>query len=92
MAMLHVNQTFESIPDFKEALRNWAIVDNFDFRWKFSDSTRAKANCAHAPDCKFTVRCNYYAVKAVARVTILQANHNCTSNPTVARSQASKLD
>ena len=92
MAMLHVNQTFESIPDFKEALQNWAIVDNFNYRWRFSDSTRAKANCVHAPDCKFIVRRNYYAAKAVARVTILQANHNCTGNPTVARSQASRLD
>ena len=71
MAMLHVNQTFESIPDFKEALRNWAIVDNFDYRWKFSDSTRAKANCVHAPDCKFTIWCNYSTSKVVARVTIL---------------------
>jgi hypothetical protein len=41
------------------------IVDNFDFRWKFSDSTRAKANCVHAPNCKFTIRCNYYATAAM---------------------------
>ena len=86
MAMLHVNQTFESILDFKEALQNQAIVDNFDFRWKFSDSTHAKANYVHTPNCKFIVQCNYYAAKAVARVTILQANHNCTGNPTIARS------
>ena len=83
MAMLQVNQSFGSISDFKEALRNWAIADSFDFRWQFSDTTRAKANCVHHPSCKFTVRCNYYAQKAIARITVLMADHNCTSNPIV---------
>jgi hypothetical protein len=31
MAMLKVNQTFESLCDFKGALRNWAIVEKFDY-------------------------------------------------------------
>ena len=90
--MLHINQTFGSLRDFKEALRNWAITDNFDFRWKFSDGTRAKANCVHHPTCKFTVRCNYYAAKAIASITVLVPDHNCTGNPTGIRSQASRMD
>jgi hypothetical protein len=91
MAMLKVNQTFEFIRDFKEALWKWAIIVNFDFRWQFSDSTRAKANCVHNPACLFTVRCNYYAKKAIAQITVLEPNHNCTGNPTGSRSQASTL-
>ena len=34
---LQINQTFLSLRDFKEALRNWAIIDHFEFRWLFSD-------------------------------------------------------
>jgi hypothetical protein len=92
MAMLQINQTFDSLPDFKEALRNWAIVEKFNFRWKFSDSQCAKANCVHHPDCQFTVRCNYYDKKAIAKITVLNSNHNCMGNPTIPRSQASRLD
>ena len=92
MAILQVNQRFGSISDFKEALRNWAVADGFDFRWQFSDNTCAKANCVHHPSCKFTVQCNYYAQKAIAQITVLAADHNCTGNPTVPRSQASRLD
>jgi hypothetical protein len=76
MAMLHINQTFESLCDFKEALRNWAIVAKFDYWWQFSDSQRAKANCVH-PNCQFTVRCNYYEKKAIARILVLNSDHNC---------------
>jgi MuDR family transposase len=89
--MLHANQTFGPLYDFIEALRNWAIVEKFDFRWKFSDSQRAKANCVH-PDCPFTIRCNYYEKEAIVKVTVLVSNHNCIGNPTTARSQASRLD
>ena len=89
--MLSINQTFQSLSDFKEALRNWAIVNHFDFCWQFSDSQRAKANCVHST-CQFTVRCNYYADKAIAKVTVLKLDHNCTSNPATLRSQASRLD
>src|SRR5271167_3895849 len=91
MAMLHINQTFGSLCDFKEALRNWAIVEKFNFRWKFSDSQRAKAICVH-PDCPFTVRCNFYEKKAIAKVTVLVSDHNCIGNPTTPRSQASRVD
>jgi hypothetical protein len=83
MAMLRVNQAFGSLFDFKEALHNWAIVEKFDFRWKFSDSQRVKANCVHS-DCPFTIRCNYYE-KAIAKVTVFVSNPNCIDNPTTAR-------
>jgi hypothetical protein len=57
-----------------------------------SVSQRAKANCVHHPDCPFTIRCNYYEEKAIAKVTVLVSNHDCIGNPTTSRSQASRLD
>jgi hypothetical protein len=88
---LQVHQTFLSIQDFKEALRNWAIVDHFEFRWSFSDSQRAKAICVHK-GCPFTVRYNWYEKTSIAQVTVLVSDHNCIGNPIIKRSQASKLD
>jgi formyltetrahydrofolate hydrolase len=89
---LQINQTFLSLPDFKEALCNWAIVDHFEYRWAFSDAQRAKAVCVHAPGCLFAVCCNWYKGLSIAQVTVLVSNHNCTGYPVVKRSQASRLD
>ena len=66
---MHVGQVFESIDNFKEALRIWAIVDHFEYRWPFSDSQRCKAICVHK-DCDFAVRCNAYPAQGCAKVTI----------------------
>src|SRR5271169_1553048 len=90
MSALCVNQQFESIPDFKFGLRNWAIHEKFDYRWSFSDTTRAKAICAHQ-DCPFTVRCNWYPKVAVARVTVVVNTYNCVGEGTVLRSIASQM-
>jgi hypothetical protein len=68
---LQINQTFLFLSDFKEAMRNWAIVHHFEYRWAFSDSQRAKAVCVHAPGCLFAVRCNWYKALSIARVTVL---------------------
>src|SRR5277367_5029420 len=70
MGSMHVGQVFEISAAFKEALRNWAIVDYFEYRWAFSDSQRCKAVCVRR-DCTFTVRCNAYPAKECAKVTIL---------------------
>ena len=91
MSPVYVNQVFESMNGFKEALRNWAIVDHFEYRWKFSDSQRCKAICVHQ-NCNFTVRCNVYPLKDYAKVTVLVADHNCAGNAPIARSQASRVD
>ena len=88
---LQINETFLSLRDFKEGLRNWAIIDHFEYRWLFSDSQRAKAVCVYK-GCLFAVRCNWYEVKKIARVTGIISNHNCTGNPVVKRSQASRVD
>jgi MuDR family transposase len=44
---MQVGQVYGSIDGFKGALRNWAIADHFEYRWKFSDSQRCKAVCVH---------------------------------------------
>jgi hypothetical protein len=44
MSSMHVDQVFESIDNFKEALRNWAIVDHFEYRWAFSDNVTDSVN------------------------------------------------
>jgi hypothetical protein len=56
---LSYGQCFEPLAGFKEALRNWAIVDHFEYRWAFSKSSRCQATCVHK-DCNFTIRCNNY--------------------------------
>jgi len=87
---MHVGQVFESIDNFKEALRNWAIVDHFEYRWSFSDSQRCRAICVHK-DCDFAVRCNAYPAQGCAKVTILVPDHHCAGNAPLARAQASRL-
>jgi hypothetical protein len=87
---MHVGQVFESIDNFKEALRNWAIVNHFEYRWSFSDSQRCKAICVHK-DCGFAVRCNAYPAQECAKVTILVPDHHCAGSAPTARAQASRL-
>jgi hypothetical protein len=83
MSALYVGQVFESINGFKEALRNWAILDHFEYYWPFSDSQRCKAVCVHK-NCDFTVRCNAYLDQDCAKVTVLVVYHNCASNAPIA--------
>ena len=82
MPALIINQLFESLCDFKESVRSWAVTDHFEYKWAFSDSMRAKAICVYK-DCSFTVRCNWYAEKNIARVTVLVNNHSCIGNAPV---------
>ena len=91
MTYMQVNQVYSSINGFKEALRNWAIADHFEYRWKFSDSERCKAVCVHE-NCDFAVRCNAYPLKDCAKVTVLFLNRGCTSNTPVPQAQASWVD
>jgi hypothetical protein len=91
MSSVHVGQVFEDINGFKEALRNWAIVGHFEYRWAFSDSQRCKAVCVHKT-CNFTVQCNAYPAKECAKVTVLVPDHHCAGNALVGQAQASRLD
>jgi hypothetical protein len=88
---LSQGQCFESLPGFKEALRNWAIVDHFEYRWAFSELSRCQAICVHK-DCNFTIRCNNYPQKECAKITVLVPDHTCAGNAPIARSQASRVD
>jgi MuDR family transposase len=90
MTALYVNVQFPSMADFKLALRNWAIVDKFEYRWSFCDTTRARAVCVHK-QCPFTIRCNWYPKIAVAKVTVVVRDHNCIGEGIVQRSVASQL-
>jgi sorbitol-specific phosphotransferase system component IIBC len=80
---LSYGQCFESLAGFKEALRNWAIVDHFEYRWAFSESSRCQATCVHK-DCNFTIRCNSYPQKEHAKITVLVPDHTCAGNTPVA--------
>jgi hypothetical protein len=72
-------------------MRNWAIVDHFEFQWAFSDSQRCKAVCVHQ-NCDFGVRCNANLDRQSAKVSKLDPDHTCAGNAPVARSQASRVD
>jgi MuDR family transposase len=91
MSLIYIGQVFESLNGFKEALRNWAIVDHFEYRWSFSDSQRCKAVCVHK-GCDFAVRCNAYPAKGCAKLTVLVPNHTYAGSAPIARSQASRVD
>ena len=91
MTTLTINQVFGSLRDFKESLRIWAVSEHFAYRWAFSDTARAKAICAHK-DCPFTVRCNWYEKKEIARITVLVSIHTCIGNPPVERSVTDSVD
>jgi hypothetical protein len=87
---MHVDQVFESIDNFKEALRNWAIIDHFEYRWTFSDSQRCRTICVHK-DCDFAVRCNAYPAQKCAKVTVLVPDHHYAGSAPIARGQASRV-
>ncbi|KAL8685915.1 MAG: hypothetical protein Q9218_007467 [Villophora microphyllina] len=73
------NQLFESLLDFKNALREWAIERNFTPHILDSDSHRVRAGCRSSPNCPFRIRCNWNEKRRIARVTTCENVHTCIS-------------
>lgn len=93
MPPLVSGDTFESLQDFKAALRQWAIEANFTPLIRDSDAHRVRAGCRSSPDCPFRIRCNFR--DGVAKVSKVTGVHNCTSGQNVSqdikRTEVSKL-
>ena len=70
-------QTFPTLLDFKNALRDWAIERNWTPHILDSDSHRVRAGCRSSPDCPFRVRANYSVKRGDAKVTTCDDNHTC---------------
>ncbi|KAG8525297.1 uncharacterized protein KY384_008941 [Bacidia gigantensis] len=77
MPPIHVGQTFATLADFKDALREWAIERNWTPHILDSDSHRVRAGCRSSPTCPFRIRANYSAKRKDAKVTTVDDVHNC---------------
>ncbi|MCJ1401323.1 hypothetical protein MMC11_004535 [Xylographa trunciseda] len=90
-------QQFPSLPDFKQALHEWAIESGFTPAILDSDFHRVRAGCRSGPNCPFRIRANYYEKKGYAKVTTCDDVHTCTSSSAhpasqdIKRAEASKL-
>ena len=69
------NQEFPSLLAFKDALRTWAVEQNFTPHILDSDKQRVRAGCRSAPNCQFSIRVNFNAKDGVARVTTCEPDH-----------------
>ena len=69
------NQEFPSLLAFKDALRTWAVEQNFTPHILDSDKQRVRAGCRSAPNCQFRIRVNFNARDGVARVTTCEPDH-----------------
>lgn len=77
MPPIRQGQTFPTLQDFKNALRDWAIERNWTPHILDSDSHRVRAGCRSSPDCPFRVRANYSIKRGDAKVTTCDGNHTC---------------
>lgn len=69
------SQEFPSLLAFKDALRAWAVEQNFTPHILDSDKQRVRAGCRSAPNCPFRIRVNFNAKDGVARVTTCESDH-----------------
>ena len=91
--------TFNSLQEFKEHLRRWAIFESWTPHILDSDKQRVRAGCRSAPDCPFRIRANYSASKRIVLITTCDARHTCFQSRTgdhplhqnIQRSETGKL-
>ena len=90
-------QLFPTLNHFKEALREWAVEENFTPHILDSDKQRVRAGCRSGPDCPFRIRVNYNIKLHAARVTTVTDTHTCAPSTDgrlrlqVKRSEIAKL-
>ena len=51
-----VGQEFDSFDDFKAAMHQWAVANQFSFRFAKSEKTRNAICCRLSTECEFKVR------------------------------------
>ncbi|CRG90481.1 Protein MMS22-like [Talaromyces islandicus] len=91
---LLVGQRFESLEDFKSAIRNISVRQHWDLRVVRSNKKSVVLGCRSSPNCYFRVVCR--ANKNATHITSLQDHHSCrrnlgTTGSTPARSEASHV-
>lgn len=79
MPAIHEGDTFSGLKEFKSALRQWALENNWTPHILDSDSHRVRAGCRSSPDCPFRIRANYNEKRRNALVTTCDDNHNCNT-------------
>ena len=77
MPVIREGDIFPTLKDFKAALRQWAIENNWTPHILDSDSHRVRAGCRSTKDCPFRVRANYSGKRRNALVTTCDDVHNC---------------
>ena len=97
MAAIEQDQRFDSLSDFKKALRDWAIERGFTPAIHDSDTRRVRAGCRSGPDCPFRIRANYLEKRGHVRVTTCDDVHTCAAssgqpaNQEIKRAETSRL-
>ena len=77
-------QRFASYDDFKIALEDWEVTDNFTARLGKSEIRCVTTVCA-VPNCPFYIQAAYSPIEERVIVTILQSRHNCIGAAPVQR-------
>ena len=99
MPVINEGDTFPTLKDFKVALREWAIENNWTPHILDSDSHRVRAGCRSSRDCPFRVRANFSDKRRNALVTTCDDVHNCyasrgdgaASHQNIKRAETGKL-
>jgi len=70
-----LGQQFATFTEFKAAIAEWSARDNFDIRYKKSDSTINIVVC-WIPECAFRVRAIRKVKLGCVEVTVMDATHS----------------
>ncbi|KAE8222276.1 hypothetical protein CF326_g8408 [Tilletia indica] len=83
---LSASSTFSNLEEFKDAVRLYALKENFTSEWEASKSKWVVAVCAHKKECEFRVRAHLDATDS-ARVVVstFKEGHVCAGQGTTKR-------
>lgn len=84
------HQQFNSVHDFREALRKYSIAHGFAYVYKNNDSRRVTAKCK-AEGCPWRIHASKLSTTQLFRIKKMNGTHTCgVGNGTTNRSQATK--
>nr|DAD38449.1 TPA_asm: hypothetical protein HUJ06_009090 [Nelumbo nucifera] len=85
-----LHQQFNSVNDFRDALRKYSIAHGFAYMFKNNDSRRVSAKCK-AEGCPWRVHASKLSTTQLFRIKKMNATHTCGAGTgTTNRSQATK--
>ncbi len=89
---LSLHEEFSSLKAFKEAVKDWAINEIFDYCIKQNNSDHEVACCRKMRDtCPFRIRYNFKSEHDIAILLTLNRTHNYLGAAPISRSSPSNL-